>query len=43
VLHTFVAGYTEYWALLMGVLIIGIVLVLPTGVVSLRVPRSRHG
>jgi ABC-type branched-subunit amino acid transport system permease subunit len=34
-------GMTEYWSMIMGVLIIGIVMVMPNGVISLL--RPRHG
>lgn len=43
VLHTMFAGYTENWAMLMGFLIIGIVLVLPNGIISLMPRSSEHG
>jgi branched-chain amino acid transport system permease protein len=39
-LQTVITGYTEYWALFMGALIIVIVMVLPNGIVDLF--RQRH-
>jgi branched-chain amino acid transport system permease protein len=39
-LQTVMTGMTEYWSMIMGVLIIGIVIVMPNGVISLF--RLRH-
>lgn len=42
VLQTVLTGYTEYWALILGFLIIGIVMLMPHGVMG-YVVKSRHG
>jgi branched-chain amino acid transport system permease protein len=39
-LQTVMTGVTEYWSLIMGILIIAIVMLMPNGIVSL--PRLRH-
>jgi branched-chain amino acid transport system permease protein len=34
VLQTVLTGYTEYWALILGALVIGIVMLMPDGVMG---------
>ena len=42
VLQTVLTGYTEYWAFVLGILIIAIVMVMPHGVMGYFV-KPRHG
>jgi branched-chain amino acid transport system permease protein len=41
-LQTVMTGYTEYWSILMGVLILALVMLMPSGVVSV-LERRGHG
>ncbi len=40
-LHIFVASYTDYWRLVIGVIIVGLVVAFPQGIVGFFAPRLR--
>jgi branched-chain amino acid transport system permease protein len=42
VLQTVLTGYTEYWALILGVLVIAIVMLMPEGIMGYLAGHSRQ-